>query len=202
MRTVKILGLFLFVSIATGCSAMQYYYIQDAKLAQSSDSEEIPFVGNRKESINLLLNGHYIKAGNSLVLLIRKFDKGSLFSVDDETYEKLTIEIKKYEVGVPMSLNSSNIKTYYSSGSSGFVRKGHGVYADLGKGNITIKKINKNKIVAELDFTARAEPTGVFPHEGRTVVIQDSFVFNEKRIADLTPWLGIPDASLGKEVYP
>ena len=60
------------------------------------------FTTNRTESVKRLLNGHYIKSGNNIVLLVRKFDKGGAFTIDDETYEKITVEIKDYSIGEPI----------------------------------------------------------------------------------------------------
>jgi len=181
---------------------MQLYYVKNAKMIAFSESEKNTFTGNRPEPAKLLLNGHYVKSGDSLVLLIRRFDKGSVFTLDDEIYEKLTIEIKNYTLGEPIKLGSPDIHFYYSSGSSGFIYKGHGVYSTSGSGNIIVKKVERNTIVVELDFTIWAEPAGPFPFEGRKVQVDGSLSFKEKQVADLTPWLGVPALSLGKEVYP
>lgn len=149
-----------------------------------------------------MLNGHYVTSGNNLVLLIRKFDIGSFFTIDDESYEKLTIEIKNYTVGVPIKFDSPDIHFYYSRGSCGFVYKGQGVYSTSGSGNLIIKKVEKDNIVVELDFTSWAEPAGSFPLKGKKIQVHDLLLFKEKKIAELTPWLGIPGSSFGEEVYP
>lgn len=181
---------------------MKFYYIKEANMIAFPESKGDAFSGNRPKSAKLLLNGHYVKAGDSLVLLIRRFDNGCVFTVDDETYEKLTIEIKNYTLGVPIQLGSNDIRFYYSSGSSAFVSKGHGVYSATGSGNVVVNKVEKNRIFVDLDLTILTEPSGTFPFKGREVKIQGSFPFKEKLLPDLSPWLGVPDPSLGKEVYP
>jgi hypothetical protein len=134
--------------------------------------------------------------------LIRKFDKGKLFTIDDETYEKLTIEIRNLKIGVPITLGSGDIRFYYSTGSCGFIYKGHGLYSTDGSGEITINKVKKNKILANIDLSIVANPAGTFPFEGKRIQIRETLIFDEIRITDLTPWLGVPNPSLGKEVYP
>jgi hypothetical protein len=188
--------------LSIGCSSMQLYYIKDAKMIALSESNKENFAKNRPESVRLLLNGHYVKSGDSLVLIVRRFDKGRAFTVDDEIYEKITIEIKNYTLGKPIKLDSPDIHFYYSSGSSGFVSKGHGVYSTTGSGNIVVNKVDKDTIAVEFNLTILAEPAGLFPFEGRKVQVQDLLSFKEKQLSDLSPWLGIPDPAMGKEVYP
>lgn len=199
----KIIKIYVFVFslLLIGCSQTQLIYLKDAELARSVEAPEYAFLKNRPEGVKLLLNGHYVKSGNNLVLLIRKFDAGKLFTIDDETYEKLTIEIKSFKIGVPVILGSDDISFYYSSGSSGFIHKGHGVYSTGGSGSVTIKEIEENRVVADMDIWVLAKSAGVFSFE-RSIQIRGTFVFNEKRISDLTPWLGVPDPSFGREVYP
>jgi len=135
-------------------------------------------------------------------LLIRKFDKGKLFTVDDEVFEKLSVEIKKFKVGVPINLGSPDLTIYYSNGGSAFIYKGHGVYSTQGSGTLTIREVEKERIVADIDFSIVAEPAGVFPFEEKRIRIKDSFAFVKIGIGDLTPWLGLPNSDPGREVYP
>lgn len=167
-----------------------------------AESNVEPITKNRPEAAKLLLNGHYVKSGDSLVLLVRKFNKGKAFTVDDESFVKLTIEIKKYTLGEALSLESSKIQLYYSSGSSGFVSKGHGVYATSATGTVVVQQKNKGSIKVGLNFTCRAEPAGAFPFESREVRVEGDFVFKEKQLGELSHWIGIPAQSFGKEVYP
>lgn len=185
-----------------GCSTVNLYYVERAQMIPYSEVDKGSFTSIRPEPAKLLLNGHYVSTGKNLVLLIRQFDKGSPLTIDDEIYEKLTIEIKDYTVGVPMKFDSPDMRFYYSSGSSGHVTRGHGIYATSGSGTLVIKAVEKNRIVVDLDLTMWATPAGAFPFEGRNVHVRELLSFEKKEIAELTPWLGIPDSSLGKEVYP
>jgi len=202
MQSIKYLFGFLLLFLAIGCSSTHTYYIKGAKLVDNKENEEAKFLRERTEPVRLLLNGHYIKSGDYLVILVRKFDRGNLLAIDDEGYEKLTIEIKRYMIDTPISLDSGDVDFYYSSGSSGFVSRGHGVYATHGTGEITIKDIGRNELLIKMDISLLAKPAGSFPFEERTVHIKEELVVKEMTINRLTPWLGVADPSPGKEVYP
>lgn len=199
----KIIKIYVFVFslLLIGCSQTQLIYLKDAELARSIETPEHRFLKNRPEGGKLLLNRHYVKSGNNLVLLIRKFNRGSLFTTDSATYEKLTIEIKRFKIGIPLILGSDHVSFYYSKGNIAFIYKGAGMYSTDGLGSITIKDIGENKIAADIDILVSARSAGVFPF-GKSIQIRGTFVFSEKKINDLTPWLGIPDPSFGREVYP
>jgi len=188
--------------LLVGCSTMNLYYVRDAQMIPFSESDRGELTGSRPDAVKLLLNGHYVRTGKSLVLLIRKFDQGNALTVDDELYEKVTIEIQDYPLGIPIKLDSRDLRLYYSSGSSGHIARGHGVYATSGSGTLVIKAFEKGRIVVDLDLVLWATPTRAFPFDGKEVHVREVLSFEEKKVADLTPWLGIPDSSLGKEVYP
>jgi len=204
MRKIKLTNLIAIALFLVGCSRMQesYYYLKGAELAKSHQWPEHAFLKSRPEPVGLMLNGHYVKTGNNLVLLIRRFDRGEFFTLDDEIYEKLTIEIRRFDIGVPIRLGSSDIDFYYSRGSSGFAYRGHGFYSTSGSGALTIKQIEQDKITAAMDFSILAKATGAFADQEKTIHIVDTLVFEEKSVGELTPWLGLPSPSIGKEVYP
>jgi hypothetical protein len=187
---------------ASGCKTTKLYYIRNANMIPFSDAHTLTATNNRPVFVNYLLNGHYITKGDSIVLIVRRFDTGNFFAIDDEHYEKLTFEIRKYSIGVPMRINSPNIKIYYSSGTSGFISKGHGVFSSYGSGTITIKKAEKHKLVVGVDLFITAKPAGPFPFSDRNIHFQETLSFQEKLLNELTPWLGIPDTKYGHEVYP
>jgi hypothetical protein len=202
MQLISYLVVFLLIFSAIGCSRTHTYYLKQARLVDYKMDDEAQFLRERKEEVKLLLHGHYIKSGDYLIILLRKFERGSLFAIDDEGYEKLTIEIKEYKSDVPISLSSNDINFYYSSGSSGFISRAHGVYSSHGSGEITIKDIGAGKLFIKMNISLMAKPAGPFPFEERIVKIKEEVVAKEMTIDRLTPWLGVPDPSSGKEVYP
>ncbi|MBU2628102.1 MAG: hypothetical protein KKE61_05765, partial [Proteobacteria bacterium] len=144
MQSVKIFIFFTMLSLLMGCSSLSLNYVKNAEIVDISQADEFVITSKRSESTKLLLNGHYVKSGESLVFLIRRFEKGNLFVFDDESFEKLTIEIKNYKIGKPIKFGSTVVKFYYSRGNSPFIYKGHGLYSSHGTGYLIIKKQNKN----------------------------------------------------------
>jgi len=199
---MKMVVCVIFVVLLTSCSTTQRYYVKNAEMIPFSESDRGDLTGNRSEAVKHLLNGHYIRSGENLVLLIRKFDKGSTFAIDDESFEKLTIEIRKYTIGVPIALDSPDITLYYSRGGSGWIYKGQGVYSTSASGSLIIRRMERNRLIAEIDMTTWAEPAGEFPFKGREIHIRDVMSFTEKNVSGLTPWTGTPDGDVGHEVYP
>lgn len=202
MQFVKILIIHFLFIFTFGCSNLSLVYLQDAKMINTSKSENLSIAKNRPEPVKRLLNGHYIESGDSLVFLIRKFDQGKIFSIDDEYFEKLTIEVKNYSIGQPIKIGSSDVSFFYSEGNSGYIYKGHGLYSITGSGQIIINKVGRNTIIAKIDMVISTEPAGIYPPRGRKIEIKDRLIFKEKKIEELTPWLAAPHSSFGKEVYP
>jgi hypothetical protein len=191
----------LFFSIF-GCSRTHLFHINGARLFEHGELEKEPFLAKRSDGAKTLLSGHYIRPGNNLVILIRKFDPGSPVAIDDETFEKLTIEIKKTSVGSPIDASSSGIRISYSTGASAFIGKGHGLHSTEVSGQVVITEIDKHRLKVKLKLLIMTEPAGAFPFEGRTVQVNEEYTTHEIAIGELTPWLGIPSDPIGKEVYP
>lgn len=192
----------IIIAMLCGCSKSDLVYVEHAKLHKLDVNGDLGFVKGRTKEVNLLLSGHYVEPGNDLVLLMRHFCGGDLFAIDDETYEKISIEINDYKIGIPIMLNSDAIRFYYSSGSSGFAYKGHGVYSSTGVGEITIDDINKEGLKVKFNITVLARPAGIFPSKSKEVKINGIYLFRKVNIEELSPWLGTLAPSVGKEVYP
>ena len=196
-----VLPLFFSVSYL-GCSNTYLFHINGAMVLEQREIEKEPVFANRSAGAKALLRGHYVGPGNNLVILIRRFDPGSPLAIDDETFEKLTIEINKANIGTPIDANSSEMKISYSTGAAAFVAKGHGVHSTLVSGHAVIRENNKGKLKVKLNLLIKTEPAGSFPFEGRTVRIDEEYTSHEISIEDLTPWLGKPSDSIAEEVYP
>jgi hypothetical protein len=135
MSFIKYLILLLFGLWSFGCTNTSLYYLEEGKLIDRSQA-----MGLRDRAIERLLSGHYIESGDKLILLIRKFDKGDSHAVDDETYEKTTLEIENYDDGRTIQIGSPDVKFYYSSGASAFISRGSGVFSSEALGTIAIEK--------------------------------------------------------------
>ena len=199
--SIKKVVIVIFI-LLTGCSKSHFFYIEHAKMDSLFYEETNNSVKNRPIPAKLLLDGHYIREGNSVVLLLRKFNVGDLFTIDDEYFEKLTIEIKKFKIGIPIPIGSEDIKIYYSKGGSGWVSRGAGVYSSSGFGSITILKLDKFRLIALIDISLKTRNALTSPVEEGEKRFHSKFVFHKMEIDELTPWLGIPGKSAGSEAYP
>ena len=202
MQIAKLVGLCIIYVFIVGCSTTDYYFVVNAELVKPEISGNNIYFDGGNIPAALLLNGHHVRPGSRTVLLIRRFDIGGVLTTDDENYEKISIEINNYSIGVPVAINSTDVFIYYSTGSSGYIYKGHGVYAHSGLGKVTIQSASSTEITAEILFTGSARPAGDFPFEEETIRIHDTVVFKKREFSDLTPWLGTPGKSIGNEVYP
>lgn len=157
---------------------------------------------DRSPTVARLLAGHYVVPGRGLVLLGRRFKQGPLFSADTQTYEKLTIEVARTDVGVPINVPGPNVRLFYSRGSTAFAVKGAGLYSLKASGTIIIKSKTADRLTTGLDLVILVamspfrEPTPI------EVKIKDERMFTRIGLDDLTPWLGTCQSELGKEVYP
>jgi hypothetical protein len=201
-----ILPILSLLLLHVGCTQRQLVYVQGGSLPEPGiQSARSSYVLDRDERVNLLLSGHYVEDGENLVLLIRTFDPGSIVAIDDETFEKLTIEIEKdsIHVGEPITLRSSGARFFYSRGVSGYIYRAHGVYSTDGSGTIEILDANNDSMTVDIDMTINVKPArkSVALEEG---VVRKSAKLTFKRISvdELTPWLGMPNQEYAKEVYP
>jgi len=184
--------------VLSNCNKVDYYFIPDAKIKQNIQTDY-----GRNNDTSMLLTGHYIESGTNTVLIIRKYDKGSIFSVDDEIFQKLTIQLDEFEIGTPISASTSGLLINYSKGVSGQIRRGDGRYSTSTRGSLTVMKQVENKMEVKIDLQFEVIPTEAFSILGPiNENINGYYVFKKIKIDDLTPWLGTPGETPGKEVYP
>ena len=197
----------LFLAICTifllGCSTSSYKYIDGAELSLLSERSDYNFINDRDKEINLLLQGHYLEQGKNTILMLRTFDAGEFLGSDDETFQKLSIELQDKRVGVPIDINTHNIKFYYSSGVSGFIYRGHGVYSKDGTGKVTIIDKKGGLLTVDINMKIHTKPAreSVALSEG-VVEFKGVYQFRQITIPELTPWLSMPIKDYSKEVYP
>ncbi len=191
----------LLVGLFASCSRLDLYYVRHSELVGDkglSDAELTPVGAGR-----WLVEGHHIRRGGDLVLLMRRYDRGSLFIIDDEGFKKLTIEIPAAELGRSIPVDVPPARLYYSQASSPFVGRGEGFYAARGEGYVTIVRVFERGIEARVDVTVRAArpPGAAFKHQ-KDVSISGDFLFTEICLEDLTPWLGSGTDSVLRQAYP
>jgi hypothetical protein len=196
---MKYLMMFSLGVLTIACANTNFYYLEGGELIDRCQG-----VSNRNHAIERLLAGHYIESGDKLILLVRKFDKGKLDAIDDETYEKITLEIQSYNEGKPMQMSSPHVKFYYSSGASAFISRGSGVFSSEAFGTIVIEKKEKSRLRVKLDILILTKPAreGTVLIKERSVAIKEDYVLKKISLWQLTPWLGVRHPPYYKEVYP
>lgn len=176
--------------LLASCARTDLYFVNHARLAPPPAAGADPGA--------LLVAGHQIESGPHLVLLLRTFEPGHWFTVDDERFDKLTIEVHSYRPRVPIDLPSPDVDLFYSSGSSGFVSKGAGVFSREAHGTLTIVDSDQDHTEVKLDLRISAQPaSAAVPMHSREVVKRGQFRFASISPEKLTPWLGKP--GLGRE---
>jgi hypothetical protein len=194
---VFVLGFWTIGSADTRTSHL--YYLEKGQVVDRCQGIE-----GRDPAIKRLLAGHYIEGGARLVLLLRTFDQGKPFVIDDETYEKLTVELRSYEIGIPIELSSPEVKLYYSSGGAPWISRASGVFSSEASGTIIIEEKNENHLRLKLQITIPAKPAkgSTVLIQERTVEIKEGYTLQKILLEQLTPWLGMRHPSYYKEVYP
>lgn len=164
--------------LGDGCAVV------DHKFLRSGHIEDVGAVGASK-----------IVEGSNVVLLLREWTPGKIFTTDDERYRKLTIELSSVVVGEPLRVGEAGMKVVVSDGSSVWKRGRCG--SETGEGTVVVKEYDESELTADLDLRmecryARIEiPTG-------SVLIQGTFRFRRIDIDEMTPWLdgGVTGAAL------
>ncbi len=192
MKSLNLLFFCTFLLVVVGCSNMSGVYISGAKKIPIAEATKLNISKDKSDPIKNLINGHYIAPGNNLVFLLNQFEVGEKFSVDDEYYKNLTIEIINYTIGEAIEVGSSNLSFFYSEGPTGFIYSGYGYYSNTGYGDITIKEVSMNTIIAELNITILKQSAGVFPEPKRKEVeFKGNYTFKKEELLKSKPLLSI-----------
>ena len=127
------------------------------------------------------------------MLSIRTFFPGRPMVVDDEAFEKLSIEIPAGHPGVPIDLGSG-VRFYYSKGASAWSPTAGDVFAMHAQGTVTVLRVDDAHGVLDARLDLACQPViadcrkpGAPPEVKR---ISGDFAFVRKSFDDLSPWLG------------
>jgi hypothetical protein len=163
------------------------YYLTDARIGDNTQS---------------LLEGHHIEPGKDTVLLIRNWSPGSLLAIDDEVYEKLSLQLPEVRRGLHYDINQPGVRYSYSEGASAWVHRRGGAYAYGAEGSIDIIEVTAQDITARLDLTFHLY--NMFREERSTRPVHLTGLHTFTRIGhdQLTPWIGAAGEYPGQEAYP
>jgi hypothetical protein len=155
----------------------------------------------KKTPLEALLLAHRVAAGEHVVLLWRRFDPGSIYAVDDERYEQLTLEVPTVEPGLRIDLRKGENRAFYSAGSAAFARKGYGRYSISTEGFVLIEQVASDSVTATVDAKFLTESASPFGGEPQMVTKAGRFVFHRAELSRLTPWQGKEVEALERAAY-
>ncbi|MFI5365599.1 MAG: hypothetical protein ACHQ4J_08250 [Candidatus Binatia bacterium] len=198
----------LVIFCCTACSTTTRVFVEHAQLVDDpkgiAAQARAPDVrGQRAGPVRLLLNGHHVQSGRNVVLMIRAFDRGELFGVDHDAFEKLTVEIAEQDEGKLLFLDSPNVRIYYSRAGCLSAATGLGVYGSRGHGTIFVQPSDTDQLSLSIDVSIELNSarTDVPLREARHEV-KGSYTLKRISLERITPWLGAPGWSIEEEVVP
>jgi hypothetical protein len=177
---------------AAGCTQQYCYFVGPARL------EESPLPTRRNGGgggcwysmeAQRLLVGHHVISGDRLVLLIRRYDPGYIFRLDDEEFEKLSIEIPLDMVGREVRLPDRRVRTYYSRGSAAFARLGAGVYGVAAQGSLCVsyQSSSQLRMRVSVDIQLIAATEG---EASDSVSLSGTYQLQQLALSNVSNWVG------------
>ena len=143
---------------------------------------------------------HRIHAGRGTVIAYRRYDAGERMTVDDETFEKMTLWLKSSVPGdATFDLSREDgVVAIYSTGGSAWPQSGCSGYLTVG--TVTIAAEGSQLRVS---VDARLQPSGNsrihdYCHPAHVRV---NFIAGAIDMAQLTPWLGAAAEDVYDETY-
>ncbi len=204
MYRVIILALMILLQ-GCGWRGYQAFYVEHAALENpflyKNMIKELRENKHGNGNANMPVMAHRIVPGEGVVIAYRSWSPGSIFVVDDESYEKMTIYM-------PGSLPSEgeiklednpNIITVYVLGGSAWPK--HGCYGTATKGVLHFTPESLERMQAEVSF--QADLTNAFSGDScEQIIFNKKFTIHKKLIKDLSPWEGRPSDRIRQETYP
>jgi len=177
-----------------GTPDVQSFYVLGAKLSEVKPLQpngldhELLRQGGQEYDPNSLV------PGTSLVLSIRTFYPGAAMIVDDEAFEKLSMEIPSLRVGVPVDLAAGDVRVYYAEGSSSWSATAGNAFAKQAQGTVTILSVDEARgvlkahldLVAQPHFADCRKPSA----DPEAKEVHGEFSFARKKLDELSAWLG------------
>jgi hypothetical protein len=161
---VGIIGVLLGVAaVFSNTAGQRLYYVEDSQFLSPLNLRTQRTGGwNPSECQQLLRESHHLTRGEKLTLIVRKWDRLSMWRDDDDTYEELSIEIDKPEFGPPIQIGALNVHLRYSAGRTHGVDRCEGVFSTTGNGYVILSKGPVGLLSATLDVSVRPQDVGTF----------------------------------------
>ena len=120
-----------------------HYIVKESRLRGLLSTDRENFKGPRWGAGQILEEGHKIEQGKSFVIRIQTFHDPEIYYVDEERFEKLSLEIKNYQGSRIYKLPSNDVQGFYSQGSQVW---GLGDYSEKLEGTVEIEESNPETI--------------------------------------------------------
>lgn len=188
---------------ATGCSttSRSSFYVEHASLVKVDSSAK-----GREDFTDanaLPIAMHRLQKGDGVVIGVREFSGGSMFTVDDESFRKMTIFIAESTLASGhYSLTDGNAIAYLSQGGS--AKPSGGCFGRAKDGRVVIKKVDNSSV--HLALTASFEmssPLG-WPGTCAPKELDIALEVEKREFEQLTAWEGriTTGTTLGQELFP
>jgi hypothetical protein len=183
-----------------GSPDVQSFYVLGAKLADAK-----PFQPNGLDHELLRQKGqeydpNSLVAGESLVLSIRTFYPGAGMVTDDETFEKVSLEIPSVQIGVRVDLAAADVHFYYAEGSGPWSPTAGHSFAKRAQGTLTIQSVDDAQGILKARIDLVAQPILADCREQGVDLdakqLHGEFSFVRKNLGELSAWLGGKEAGL------
>jgi hypothetical protein len=162
-------GLAIATLLLVGCATADRRFVRDAQIQQ---------VGAGGAS--------QIGAGSRVVLKLREWDPGEVFTTDDESYRKVTIELSPVVVGERVPVGDPRMKVVLSDGSSVWDVSRCG--SETGEGSVLVERYAGDSLTAQLALSMDCRYR--YPKIPAEIVrVEGTFRFREISFAELSPWL-------------
>lgn len=180
VRLVWILVLGACPAVVVGCaSTHDLYFIKGARVADASPVVENPDLEDRQDG------QHRIEADSKVVLLMRDWERGDWFNMEDQEYRKLTVELPAVTNGQTFDAQTPGVAIFYSEGRTGWMWQRCG--GTVASGTIAIGSYSDRTLDATLALVITCEPaTQKMPR--RNVAVNGHFRFDRMSIEELGPW--------------
>lgn len=112
-----------------------HHVIKDAQMRGLLPNDHEIFTGPRWGAGQILAEGHHIRPGQYYVIRIQTYEDPETAYVDEEQFEKLTLEIRHFHGSGVYPLPADDARGFYSHGSQIW---GLGEYSEALTGTVTI----------------------------------------------------------------
>lgn len=140
-------------------------------------------------------NFHWLKEGNQTAVFYGNFSGGNRNTMDDETFQKVTVVLPSIEPGT-YQIDGKNVKGYFSKGGSAWPSAQCG--SPIRSGELRIAKDPSGNIIANLKFQVVCK---TLMDRQENISFEKKFKLSKLAFNEALPWHGKKGKSILKETY-